>query len=430
VPDKVSTHGRSVQVCEGCGQFVGTLLVRRGDGARVVCEACALEAGERDHAIVLGNSADASLSIDRDWVSEWVPRLSLAEIRIYLWLALQAGSYELPTTRRLMRDCCLQRRTVQMSLEKLCHHGLVHRLRTPTNDRQYMIVRCESGCTEPHRTAVLCRVTENSGQEVESHTRTPIHIGQGGDLRTPPNPNPEFQGGDLRTPPQGGTEQVAAGGVLYSQLRNRRDSALLLRRSEQTCSDYPGGGAITEPPLPSRIPSRPCGPSTHPPIPDPSSPDGSHSSSDPEVRSSPDGSRPSSYSRSADSTARAEWTGYHHRVLREVRAKLRQLAKDTATPCTEEMLTEFLDQGARQTWLWKRCQEGAIGSPLHLWCEPARFLGWLRRKSTKRAAFRDHDVDAVRQADRETRLRIAREAGALAAQMGSRSACKSARRKK
>lgn len=108
------------------------------------------------------------------------------------------------------------------------------------------------------------------------------------------------------------------------------------------------------------------------------------------------------------------WSGYRSRVIQDARAKLRHLADGSGLEWSEDDLSEYLNQGARQGWLWKQSERGAVGSPLHLWCSPDRFLRWLGRRRGTNHANRGQHLEAVRNAERETRLRIAREAKALA----------------
>jgi len=406
----VSTAAGAVQVCEQCAQFVATVLV----GRRVLCEACCIESGESD-AIPLASTAPSDdIPIEPAWIERWLPKLSLAEVRVYLWLAHNSRTArELPTIRRLMRECCLQRRTVQLSMDKLVQHGLVHRVRSERNDRLFLIVRCSSapgpgelGRVPPHFRP-QGRIPAERGNPDE----------QGGDPTIAPLPNPESQGGDPTIAPLGGPDDPAAEGVLYSRLRTGRDQTLPVRSCPKTGTEHPPPGGVLSAPHSNRSPSRPCGPSTHPPTPVRSSPNGSPSCPD-LVTSAPSGARSSSHSGIDTSKPGAVWTGYKSRVIRDVKEQLRQLAQSVDVACTDDDLTEYLDQGARQRWLWKQTQQGAITSPLHVWCAPDRFLRWLGRRTGTNHANRDHNVDAVRRANRETRLMIARQAAELATGKG------------
>lgn len=407
----VSTPSPPVQVCDGCGDFVATLLVETEGGRRMLCEACALEAGTPSGIPIGTDEPSDAIPIDRAWIETWVPRLSLAEIRVYLWLACNSHSASArhpQTVRRLMRECALQRRTIQMSLDRLVAHGLLHRVLGSANERHYLIVRIASGGGSRQ----LSRVPPELRPQGRIPPQGSIPSGGGGDPTIAPLVNPESQGGVSRIAPLGGPEGSPPGGVLYSELPRGRDQTLPLGSSDQTCTDHPPRGGALSAPYSERPPSRSCGPSTHPPTPVRSSPAGSHSLSDP-GRSSP-GSRSSSHSGNGQPTPRVAWTGYRSRVVREVAQNLQLAAAQAGATCTPAEVEEFLKQGARQSWLQKKARDGSVSSPLHVWADPARFLRWLSRRLGGNHATRDRDVDAVRHAEAETRRYIARQAEALA----------------
>jgi len=406
----VSTPPAAVQVCEQCAQFVATLLV----GRRVLCEACAIEA-DAEGPIPLGLSEPSDdIPIESAWMETWLPRLSLAEVRVYLWLAHNSRrARELPTIRRLMRECSLQRRTVQLSLDKLVSHGLLHRARSDRNDRLFLIVRIASSPGPGE----LRRVPP----ELRPRGRIPAERGnpdeQGGDPTIAPLPNPESQGGDPTIAPSEGSEDAAERGVLYSELRSGRDQTLPLRSDPKTCTQCTPRGGVISAPHSERSPSRPCGPLTHPPTLDRSSPSGSPSSPDLE-RSAPNGAHSSSLSRNAKPNRNAGWSDYRSRVVRDVREKLKRLAADTGLACSDADVTDYLSEGARQKWLRVRSQQGAVSSPLHLWCDPARWIRWLTKRQGTNHATRDQNVDAARRASVEERRRIAKHAAELAQGIG------------
>jgi hypothetical protein len=405
----VSTPNAPVQICEACGKFVATLLVASTESRRVLCDACAIEAGATDAILLDFDEPADDVPIDRDWLLEWMPRLGLAEIRIYLWVALHVGEGQAVTVKRLQRDCALQRRTIQKSLERLTDCGLLQKCTTGANDRQYLIIRCGSAA----RRGQLTRARVDSRPQSRIPAQEAIPGGEWGVSRIAPLGNPESQGGVSRIAPSGGPETPAAEGVLFPELRSGRDQTLPLRSLHRSCTQHPPGGGVLSARPDDRPPSRPSGPSTHPPTPGSSSPEGSPSLSDP-GRSAPVGARSSSTSRSAPKNHAAVWSGYRSRVIQDARAKLRHLAEGSGLPFDDDDLTEYLSQGARQGWLWKQCERGAVSSPLHLWCSPDRFLRWLGRRRGTNHATRDQHLEAVRNAERETRLRIAREAAALA----------------
>ena len=408
--DTVSTPPGAVQVCEECARFVGTLLV----GRRVLCEACAIESGADESIPLMPSTSQDDIPIESDWIATWMPRLSLAEVRVYLWIARNSrAERQLPTIRRLMRDCCLQRRTVQLSLDKLEGHGLIYRVRPEGNDRVFLIVRTSSAPGPGE----LARVPEDIRPESRIPTQGAIPIGRGGASRIAPLANPESEGGASTIAPLGGSEPPGAGGGLYSRLRSGRDQTLPLRSIDGgRTQDTPGGGVIRAPHS-EPSPSRPSGPSTHPPTRDRCSPDGSPSSSDP-VTSAPPGAHSSSTSRNASTTRKAGWSGYRTRVVDEVREQLIQLAAKTGTPCSDADVSEYLAKGANQAWLRKRAQQGAIGSPLHLWCDSSRFLRWLVRRQGTNRATRDQSVDAARRATPEERRAMVKQAADLAQGIG------------
>jgi hypothetical protein len=406
----VSTTPGAVQICEHCTQFVATLLV----GRRVLCEACAIESGEEEAIPLAGTAPADDIPIDPEWIATWLPRLSLAEVRVYLWLARNSRTdRELPTVRRLMRECCLQRRTVQMSLDKLVGHGLLQRVRSDRNDRMFLIVRCSSAAGPGE----LARAPAELRPEGRIPAQGAIPIGRGGASRIAPLANPESEGGASTIAPLGGSEPTGEGGVLYSRLRSGRDQTLPLRSLDRgRTQDTPGGGVIRAPHS-EPSPSRPSGPSTHPPTLDRCSPDGSPSSSDP-VPSAPTGAHSSSTSRGANTSRKAGWTKYRTRVVDDVREQLLQLAAETGTPCSEADVSEYLRKGATEKWLRKRAQQGAIGSPLHFWCDSSRFLRWLVRRQGTNRATRDQNVDAARRATPEERRAMVKQAADLALGIG------------
>lgn len=398
----VSPLDESVQLCQRCGQFVATLMVR--PDRFLVCEACALEADIRERAIPVRQFTRASdcVRIEREWITAVAAKLRAIELRAYLWIAASDSPVGRPELARLLGT---SRSGIKRAMLNLTAAGLVHRVSCGQSGTRYLIVRS----TPDGDRVVLVRPDVYSRPVVQNTASESNGRQRGGSTGEPPY----GLGGSTGEPPSGGSDGSGQRGSPSYALPVGR------RKSLPTGNDPGGVSRVNPPPTIPVNPPRPSGRLTHPPTPEGrSSPVGSHSI-DLSERSSPVGSHSSDDRSAVDGSAPAEWPGYRRHVVESVRRRLFGYAEAAGVEATDEHVDEFITLGTSQRWLVKQADRGKVGSPLHTWCMRDRWLGWLaKRQGRTRATCERARVDAVRRASKQVRLEIARQAGELAAGRG------------